>query len=56
MLLLAAQVGGGCRARAREGLMLLLAAQGLELSLDGFAELLARRDLSPEGIPLTPNP
>ena len=31
--------------------MPLLAAQGLELSLDGFAELLARCDLSPEGFP-----
>ena len=28
-----------------------LAEQGLELSLDGFAELLARCDLSPEGFP-----
>lgn len=32
-------------------LMHLLAEQGLELSLDGFAELLARCDISPDGFP-----
>ena len=32
-------------------LMHLLAEQGVELSLDGFAELLARCDISPDGFP-----
>lgn len=36
---------------SERALMQLLAEQGLEFSLDGFAELLARCDLSPDGFP-----